>query len=163
MCSTSQFILYYLFNSLYRWAVVQWPPFFITLCCSIPHIISTLYSDLQKSCIWLLLLVGYCWTSVLFIGELSYLRTGRLMLEIWAWGKPTCNPCCCSLKSCIVIPRTGNTATLKCSKLKIYTLSIAPNKNTMFSRYILTKIFYDSGKKKAFYGEQEHLHLYWIA
>lgn len=29
----------------------------------------------------------------------------------------------------------------------------------MFSKYILTKIFCDSGKGKDFYGEQEHLHI----
>lgn len=147
VCSTSWSIIHYIFNSFSCFNVP-----FIFLSAAPFHILY--YTVTYRSHTWLLLLDDCCWTSGLFIGELSYLRTGRLMVEIYLWGKPICSPCCYSFKSCLSVPNTGNRANFRCGKLEIYSLSMLRNryrntkyirntysyltKNTMFS--ILTKI-----------------------
>lgn len=119
-CVLHQSIIHYLFNSVHWFNVL-----FIFLSAAPFHILY--YPVTYRSHAWLLLLDDCFWTSGLFIGELSYSRTGRLMLEIWAWGKPICSPCCYSLKSFISMPKTGNTGNFRCGKLEIYTLSMVLN------------------------------------
>lgn len=74
VCSTSWSIIHCLFNSLLSLCP------FLFLSAAPFHILY--YAVTYRSHAWLLFLDDCCWTSGLFIGELSYSRTGRLMLEI---------------------------------------------------------------------------------